>query len=67
MDGIGEILLLFLIISILLPILSVRMIYRGPNDRSNNKNTYILLFMFIILYYFSGKELINFFTSYKSS
>ena len=67
MDGIGEILLLFLIISILLPILSVRMIYRGPNDRSNNKNTYILLFMFLILYYFSGKELINFFTSYKSS
>ncbi len=67
MDGIGEILLLFLIISILLPILSIRMIYRGPNDRSNNKNTYILLFMFIILYYFSGKELINFFTSYKSS
>jgi len=67
MDGIGEILLLFLIISILLPILSIRMIYRGPNDRSNNKNTYILLFMFLILYYFSGKELINFFTSYKSS
>ena len=67
MDGIGEILLLFLIISILLPMLSVRMIYRGPDDRSNNKKTYILLSMLLILYLFSGKELINFFTSYRSS
>ena len=67
MDQIEDTLLSFLIILFILLPLSIKMIYKGPQGPSNNKKTYILLGILLILFIFFGLELIKFFTKYRSS
>ena len=67
MDENGDTLLLFIILSFILPMWIYRLISEGPNGRSNNKNTYFLLVILVTYYFWLFTQLNHFFVRYRSS